>query len=211
MDGTALDDAIRKRHADIVQHLVATRHACIPANESYTLRFIKAAADNDVAMVDMLIAAGADPNRCGRDHRTALHACVATGAIDVARQLVNVPHIRLGPMDRLGHTPLWDAVVLRNREMAQVLYEAGAPLQDGCATFVCQAAAENRSGFIEGLLELDISLHMRVSHLCISSAAINVILLYNLLLHGGIGSRTNTHRKAIGHGITFRRSKNLRS
>lgn len=113
-------------------------------------------------MVQMLIGTGISPNCCLSAHRTPLHMAVAGNATDVVTYLLGHPSIELGPVDCRGNTPLWDAVVAGRLELCHQLRAARAPLQDGVASHVCRAAADNNSEFIELLLKVGIALDMKV-------------------------------------------------
>jgi len=161
--GQPLDDAVRKRHPDIVNLLIRLRRAKLSKTAEYARQLIMAAASDDVQMVDMLLKGGISPNSCGEDHRTALHMCIPNASFGVAARLLAHPDIHVGPLDNLGHTPLWDAISLGNDKLAKLLYENGAPLQPDCAIQVCQRAADNDCSFLESMLNLNLPVNMRVS------------------------------------------------
>jgi hypothetical protein len=75
---------------------------------------------------------------------------------------MSLPNIELGPVDRRGNTPLWDAIVDGNYEMANCLRSDGAPIQDGVAEYICQAVSEHKSGFVELLLKVGVSMDLKV-------------------------------------------------
>jgi len=147
---------------DMVDLLISTRQATLPQTVQYGRRLVYAAATDDVVMVDMLLKAGISPNACDADHRTPLHMCVPNACYAAAARLLEHPGIHVGPLDRLGHTPLWDAISYGDDKLARMLYEKGAPLQADCAAQVCQRAAENDCAFLESMLNLNLPVNMRV-------------------------------------------------
>ena len=160
--GQPLDDAVRKRNIDIVQLLVTSRQAMLSQAVKYARQLVNAAASNDVVLLDVLLKAGLSPNCCGEDHRTALHMCVPNSCYAAAEMLLAHPDTHVGPLDRLGHTPLWDAISCGDFKLAKLLYQHGAPLQQKCAAQVCQRAADNDCAFLECMLNLNLPVNMRV-------------------------------------------------
>jgi hyperpolarization activated cyclic nucleotide-gated potassium channel 4 len=158
--GTPLDDAIREGHLDIVKFLRGFSDADITAQN--VRAFIEAAADNNVKVFEILLAAGMNPNCCDHNHRTALHVSVCNRSKDVLLFLLGLPNIELAPVDKKGHTPLWDAIVDSNQEFALLLRQKGAPVQPDIAADLCQAAFNNDADFFERLHEVDIDVSPRV-------------------------------------------------
>jgi ankyrin repeat protein len=172
--GTPLDDAIRGHHAAAAAYLSSVSKE-LPSTGLYAEQLIQAAADNDVATVSMIIAAGVDCNAADYDLRSSLHLAASNGSHDVIAYLVARPGIRLSPRDRFGHTPLWDAVRSYDLVAAQALLLAGASLQKTTAQTVCSEAADNNLKFFEVLSTLGISCLMRV---CCSRALSCFVLSY---------------------------------
>jgi ankyrin repeat protein len=160
-NGTPLDDAIREGHLEVVQLLRGIAKKSAPSRDKIQA-FIQAAADNNLKVVEIFHASELDPNCCDDDHRTALHLSVSNRSHDVLRFLINLPNIKLGPVDGMGHTPLWDAVMDGNVEIARMLRCKGAPVQPDLANDLCQAAAENNAKFFERLSVIDIDVLPRV-------------------------------------------------
>jgi ankyrin repeat protein len=86
-----------------------------------------AAARGQVQMVELLLAAGADPlvpdTRMGA---SALHKAAIGGVVEVARVLLDHGAFidQRAPID--GQTPLWDAVLYKRLPMVEYLLERGA-------------------------------------------------------------------------------------
>lgn len=160
--GQPLDDAVRKRSNEMVQLLATSRHATLPQTVKYARMLVDAAALNDVVLLEVLLKAGLSPNCCGQDHRTALHMCVPNSCYAAAEVLLDHPDTHVGPLDRLGHTPLWDAISFGDFKLAKLLCQHGAPLQQNCAAQVCQRAADNDCAFLECMLNLNVPVNMRV-------------------------------------------------
>jgi hypothetical protein len=161
-NSTPLDDAIREGHLEVVELLQGFAKTSIPSTDYYIEQFIQAAAENNLNVIQILHASGLDPNCCDFDHRTALHLAVSNRSKDVLRFLVSLPNIQLGPIDRMGHTPLWDAILDTNMEFAHILRQKGAPVQPHLANYLCQAAAENDAKIFERLAILGIDVSPRV-------------------------------------------------
>lgn len=80
----------------------------------------------------------------------------------VVEHLVSLPDIHLGPVDCLGHTPLWDALTTGDRHAAEILFTRGAPVQQHIATEICKQASNNNAYLIEMLLDFDVDVLARV-------------------------------------------------
>jgi ankyrin repeat protein len=158
---TPLNDAIRGRHAATAAYLSSVTKDP-PSTNAYSEELIQAAADNDVAAVSMIIQAGVDCNAADYDLRTSLHLAASNGSHDVIAYLVGCPGIKLSLRDRIGNTPLWDAVRSYDLVAAQALLKAGASLQKTTAHTMCNHAADNNVRFFEVLSTLGISCLVRV-------------------------------------------------
>jgi ankyrin repeat protein len=159
--GSPLNDAIREGHMDIVKYLQDLSQTST-IDSVYAGKFIQAAADNNLKTIEILYASRLDPNCCDHNHRTALHLSVCNRSRDVFLFLLALPGIQLAPVDRMGHTPLWDAIMDDNQEFAHLLRNKGAPVQHDIAADLCQAASNNDTDFFERLHGLDIDVSPRV-------------------------------------------------
>lgn len=160
---------VPKRHnrgCRALQVLQGVTNSSIVASPEYTERLIQAAADDDVSTVRILIASGLDPNCADYDHRTALHLAVCRNSRAVLDLLLSLPALQLAPVDRMGHTPLWEALLAGNHEVAHLLREAGARVQDDVSARLCQAAARNDAKFFAILADVDVGLLARVRATC---------------------------------------------
>lgn len=165
--GTPLDDAIRERHPEVAQFLAALQrcdHETFPTKK-YCQKLIQAAADDDLHYVQTLLTLGMDPNCSDYDNRTPLHLAVAKSSMNVLEFMVDQPGVELGPVDTMGHTPLWDAICLGNHKAASLLRSRGAPVQADIAMDLCKAAHKNDARLFELLLMYKISMLSRVRHL----------------------------------------------
>eukprot|EP00892_Ulva_mutabilis_P004242 jgi/Ulvmu1/218/UM001_0222.1 len=164
--GTPLDDAIRHRHIKAVGYLSGLRRwskTSFPS-EKYVQKLIQAAAQDDVDYVKLLIDAGMDPNRADCDHRTALHLAASNSSMHVLELLVDLKEIELGPLDFMGHTPLWNSILLADYKAAAILRSRGAPVQPNLSLSLCAAAARNDARFFELILVHNIDTMSRVRH-----------------------------------------------
>jgi ankyrin repeat protein len=175
--GTPLDDAVRSRSKPIVDFLVRSYNTHVQSTAVYVEQALTAAATDDYELLGILVTAGVSPNCSGRSHRTPLHMAVAAHSHKAFAYLLALPDIELGPVDRRGNTPLWDAVLDGNYDMAKQLRDAGAPIQDGVAEYMCQAVADKNSDFIELMLKVGVSLNVKAcicnGHALVMSACQN--------------------------------------
>lgn len=166
--GTPLDDGIREGHFAVVQYLAA--HQCGKLDiERYTDKLIQAAADNKIETMKLLVAAGMDPNCYDYDYRTPLHVSASNGCSEAVQYLMTLPKIQLGPVDRIGDTPLWNALIFDHKNVATMLSSKGAPIQKTIAARLCNEAANNNVKLIESLIQnqVDILLPVRPGSLCV--------------------------------------------
>ena len=160
--GTALDDAIRIRSEPLFKLFVRDYGIQLACTQRHCAVLIDAAHKDDVQLLRMLTHSGINPNCHVGGCRTPLHLAVAGGATAAVKALLDTPGIKLGPVDVRGHTPLWDALVARNATMASMLRKAGAPLQAGIASSMCQAASTDDAEFIILLANVGIDLSLKV-------------------------------------------------
>lgn len=163
--GTPLDDAIREGHAEIAMHLAALQrcdHGQLPVAR-YTERLIQAAAEDDLQYVKTLLLSGMDCNCADCDNRTPLHLAVSNASMRVLRFMLERPETQVGPIDNMGHTPMWDALCIGSREAVSLLRPHGAPVQPDIAGDLCKAAAKNNAHFFELLRENRIDTYSKVT------------------------------------------------
>lgn len=153
-DATPLDDAIRKEHFHVLEVLQTFSSQPIQATDAYIQMMIQAAADDNLGLVQILRAAGLQPNCYDMDSRTPLHLAVSCKSSSVLDYLISLPEIELSPVDRMGNTPLWDALTSEDAESAQKLRKAGAVVQDDISAHLCYAAAANDVKFFDLLLSV---------------------------------------------------------
>eukprot|EP00892_Ulva_mutabilis_P004198 jgi/Ulvmu1/214/UM001_0218.1 len=161
--GTPLDDAIRERHSEVAKYLAALQrcdHEPLPASK-YCQRMIQAAADDDPLCVETLLISGMDPNCADYDNRTPLHLAAANSSMRVLQLLLQQPRTELGPVDNMGHTPLWHAICLGQHKAAALLRSQGAPVQADIAVDLCKAAERNDTRLFELLLVHRIDMQSR--------------------------------------------------
>lgn len=74
-------------------------------------KMCEAATSGDVKMLTILMRCGVNPNAADYDLRTPLHLAASNGRIRVMDLLLNAtPPADTNPVDRLGNTPLDDAI-----------------------------------------------------------------------------------------------------
>jgi ankyrin repeat protein len=89
-----------------------------------------AVSQGNALLTQLLLRAGANPNRANTDGDTPLHAAIRKGHLDTVRVLARArPDFVF--YDRDGRTPLGLTVVLGRAEMARLLLDAGAPVEAG--------------------------------------------------------------------------------
>lgn len=159
-----LDDAIFGRHPQAIQYL--TQLDCGKtgklSSERYTEQTIQAAAEDDVTFLKTMAEYGMNINCADYDNRTPLHLAASNSSMHVLRYLVQHSGIHLDPLDHMGHTPLWNAIMNRDMESVSLLRSSGAPVQADISASLCVAAARNDSKFFHLLLKHDIDILSRV-------------------------------------------------
>ena len=161
--GTPLDDGIREGHLPVVEFLSTRKNGPRPW-EQYTDQFIQAAAINDLKVMKLLVAAGIDPNCHDQANRTALHVSASNGCTEAVEYLLSLPGTQVGPVDRMGGTPLWDALVRGWTTVSKLLSQRGAPIQDTVAERLCQEAANNNLSLLELMIDNQVNVLTPVRH-----------------------------------------------
>ncbi len=93
---------------------------------SYGIGLVQAARDNNLVLVQQLIALNADVNTTDTDGNTALIWASYFGYTDIVRSLVTVENINLDYVDNDGCSALRWAEQKRHAECAEILRQAGA-------------------------------------------------------------------------------------
>lgn len=160
-----LDDAFRHRHFQAVHYLAHLNTTQVFSSERYVAHTNQAAADDDIEYVKIVIEAGMDPNCMDHNHRTPLHLAASNSSMKVLQYLVDTPGVELGPVDKMGHTPVWDAILNGDRKAVALLRSKGAAVQPDLSVTLCGAAARNEARLFEMLLAHNIDI---LSKVCIS-------------------------------------------
>jgi hypothetical protein len=122
--GSALDDANRHRHHDVIAFL--RLHGATPGSANQLTNLIRAAADGDLNEVQMLLTmAGLNVNEGDYDGRTALHLAAGEGHLEII-ELLCMTGANANAADRWGGRPLDDAQRSRHTECINVLKKFGA-------------------------------------------------------------------------------------
>ncbi|MBN8760495.1 MAG: hypothetical protein ABS91_00450 [Thiobacillus sp. SCN 64-35] len=128
-----LVEAARKDHLELAQALLDAGAVPGLKGRGYTALGL-AAKNGNAALVDLLLRAGASPDRKSDDGDTPAHAAARMGhAAVIERLAVARPDWRL--FDREGLTPLSVAAANGQYAAAEALARAGAPLDRGDRTF----------------------------------------------------------------------------
>mmetsp|Transcript_39196 Transcript_39196/g.75136 ORF Transcript_39196/g.75136 Transcript_39196/m.75136 type:complete len:497 (+) Transcript_39196:156-1646(+) len=122
--GTPLNDAIREGHVRVIKELLKCGATFDGVRTA--VRLCKAAAEGDLAMVQLLIENGADVNKGDDEDRTCLHLAVSCEQITVVSYLLTLAEIDTSPLDKFGGTPLDDAYRHGQLVMATMLQLQGA-------------------------------------------------------------------------------------
>jgi len=122
--GSALDDASRHRHKQVIAYLRSL--GARPGSASKATNYIKAAADGDINEVEMLLMLGEfDVNESDYDKRTALHLAAGEGNADIV-ELLCKNNANVNIEDRWNNRPLDDAERGDRKECINTLLRFGA-------------------------------------------------------------------------------------
>jgi hypothetical protein len=122
--GSALDDAHRHRHQEVVQFL--RDHGATTGSANQTTNLITAAFDGDLEEVKLLLAIGnIDLNEGDYDRRTALHLAAGEGHTDIVEFLCQAGSDP-NASDRWGGRPLDDAKSGKHTSCIKALEHFGA-------------------------------------------------------------------------------------
>eukprot|EP00854_Cymbomonas_tetramitiformis_P010553 gene10553-12484_t len=127
--GTPLTDALRERARECQKYLRGIG-AVLGEKSEETIggfggRLCFSAATNDTKMLHHLVYSGIDINTADYDFRTALHLAASNNSVAALDFLLRVPNIDINPVDRVGGTPLGDALREQNKAVAVALEEHG--------------------------------------------------------------------------------------
>jgi len=122
--GSPLEDAIRHGHKEVQRMLVAAGSRL--QGMALACKLCELAAEGDIQGLKVLLECGVSANTADYDGRTALHLAAANAKNTVLDFLLSVdPKIDVNPVDRLGGTPLSDAIRHNNRVARTMLEMAG--------------------------------------------------------------------------------------
>ena len=123
--GTPLYDAAVKAH-DAEAAVDFLRERCGPLEVSDLAGTLcRFAFDANVAVLQRLLRAGADPDAADYDQRRALHIAAAEGHAKTCRLLLDAG-APVDCRDRWGQTPLIEAVAAKHLDCVELLLERGA-------------------------------------------------------------------------------------
>ena len=108
-DGTPLTDAIRHKHIQ-VQELLREHGAKLSASTDEAGLLCEYAAKGNTEQLHELVRNGVDVNLGDYDERCALHLACCEGQLGTIEYLLSCKNIDVNVVDRLGGTPLEDAV-----------------------------------------------------------------------------------------------------
>lgn len=125
--------AIERNDADAVKELLADNpvDTLIEYGEHKITPLMKAAWEGDEAIVQLLLAAGANINAKSTDgQETALMSAVTRGHVPVVKLLL-AKKADITPKNAYGFNAFTSAVAAGNQEVAALLLDAGAKVNDG--------------------------------------------------------------------------------
>jgi hypothetical protein len=152
-----MDDAVRENRMDVARYL-KERGAQYQVDANVAGSLCEAAFSGDLEGLKLLLeVVCVDPNTSDYDRRTALHLAASEGHVEVVDLLTSLPNINLSPRDRLGNTPLDDAMRHRRNEARRHLQSKGAQMGDQqVGVTLCSLGATNETERIKELAECGI-------------------------------------------------------
>jgi ankyrin repeat protein len=115
----------------------------------------QAAADGQVAKLQVILDMGVSPNVADYDKRTPLHLAASEGRLECVKLLLSC-WADVNPVDRMGGTPLMDAVRHGHSEVQHLLLKHGGLLKMDAmelGAMLCQAAATGDLKTLQTLVE----------------------------------------------------------
>mmetsp|Transcript_43288 Transcript_43288/g.119706 ORF Transcript_43288/g.119706 Transcript_43288/m.119706 type:complete len:571 (-) Transcript_43288:67-1779(-) len=147
--GTPLDDAIRSGHKDVAA-LLQRKGGSVGKTSSLAddaVLMCSAGYRGDTERLTRLVGSRVDVNICDSDKRTALHLAASQGKLACVKSLIEKCGADQNVKDRLGGTPVDDAIRGRHAEVHAYLEQMGAQrgktasMNTGDATDLCAAAS----------------------------------------------------------------------
>ena len=122
--GAPLDDAVRHGHKHLQRILCA--YGAKLVGETYAFKVCEAAANGELDTIETLVENGVDMAVGDYDGRTALHLAASEGQVSVLHYLLELePPLDVNAVDRVGGTPLEDAMRHGHRVAEVMIEEAG--------------------------------------------------------------------------------------
>jgi ankyrin repeat protein/CRP-like cAMP-binding protein len=122
--GAPLDDAVRHGHTHL-QAMLCKSGARL-TGEKYAFKMCEAAARGDLDAIRTLVENGVDTAVGDYDGRTALHLAASEGEVSILHYLLEQePPLDVNCVDRVGGTPLEDAVRHGHRVAVMMLEDSG--------------------------------------------------------------------------------------
>mmetsp|Transcript_3324 Transcript_3324/g.4513 ORF Transcript_3324/g.4513 Transcript_3324/m.4513 type:complete len:434 (-) Transcript_3324:92-1393(-) len=136
--GSPLEDAIRHGHKEIQALLVGAGSKL--QGIAVACKLCEQAAGGDVRGLEVMMECGVFANAADYDGRTALHLAASNAKNTVVDFLLNLdPKIDVNPVDRLGGTPLTDAIRHNNKVASTMLEMAGGLVEGNPSLLSIQA------------------------------------------------------------------------
>merc|ERR1719502_133576 len=124
--GTPLADAVRHNHVEVQKVLIENGGEMNAGGMDVAGQLCQAAADGDMKSLITLLDNGANVNDGDYDYRTALHLAASNNKISALDYLLNnVKGTDVNAVDRLGGTPLEDAIREGHKAIITILQQAG--------------------------------------------------------------------------------------